>query len=64
MDYSCSKRLSALLRGIISKHFDDFVFLNYPHSFRTNNKLESHKKLYENRDFCVFEMSFEVINSL
>ena len=45
------KILSTLLRGISSKHDGDFYCLNYLHSFRTKNKLESHKKLCENKDF-------------
>ena len=36
------KTLSSLLTGITSK----------PDSFRTKHKLESHKKLCENKDFC------------
>ena len=35
----CSeKKLSALLRGITSKHFGIFYDLNCPHLFRTKNK--------------------------
>ena len=52
MALSCSKKLSALLRGITSKHYGDFYCLNCVHSFRTKNKLESHKKVFENKDFC------------
>ena len=29
------------------------------HSFGTKNKLESHKKVCEDKDFCSFVMSFE-----
>ena len=52
MALSSSKKLSALLRGITSKHYSDFYCLICLHSFRTKIKLESHKKLYENKDFC------------
>ena len=38
------KKLSALLRGITSKHYGDFYCLNCLYSFITKNKLESHKK--------------------
>ena len=39
----CSKKLSALLRGISSKHYGGFYCMNCLHSFfKTNNKLESH----------------------
>ena len=60
MTLSCSKKkLSALLRGIASKHHVDFYHLNCPHSFPTKSKLESHKKVYENKDFCNTVMSSE-----
>ena len=48
----CSEKLSALLRGITSKHYGDFCCLNFLHSFRTKNKSESHKTVYETKDFC------------
>ena len=37
------KKLSALFRGIPSKHYSDFYCFNCHDSFRT--KLESHKKV-------------------
>ena len=52
MALSSSKKLSALIRGITSKYYSDFYCLICLHSFRTKNKLESHKKLCENKDFC------------
>ena len=48
----CSKKLSILLRGITSKHHGDFYCLNCLHSLRTENKLKSHEKVCENKDFC------------
>ena len=39
--YLAVKKLSTLLRGITSKHHDDFYCLNCFHSFRTENKLKS-----------------------
>ena len=36
--YLAVKKLSALLRGITSKHKGDFYCLNCSHSFRTENK--------------------------
>ena len=50
--YLAVKKLSALLRGITSKNNGDFYCLNCLHSFRTKNKLESHKIVCENKDFC------------
>ena len=52
MTLSGSKKLSALLRGITSKHYDDFYCLNCIHSFNAKKKLESYKKVCENKDFC------------
>ena len=41
----------ALLRGITSKNNGDFYYLNFLHSFRTKNKLESHKRVCEYKHF-------------
>ena len=41
--YLAVKKLSALLRGIISKHHDDFYCLICFHSFATGNRLQAHK---------------------
>ena len=49
---SCSKKLSALLHGITSKHKGDFYFLNCHHSFRTENNVKYHEKVCKNKDFC------------
>ena len=59
MALSCSKKLSALLRGITCKHYGDFYFLNYLHFFITKNKLESDKKVCGTKDFCNVIMPFE-----
>ena len=58
------KKLSALLRRITSKHYGDFYCLNCFHSFRTNNKLKSHKRVFENKDFCNVITSSEDIKIL
>ena len=47
------KKLSALLRGITSKHHGG---LNCLHSFARENKLESHKKGFESKDFFIVIM--------
>ena len=57
--YLTVKRLSALLRGIMSKHHSDFCCLNCLYSFRTKNKRELHKKVCENKDFCNVVMPSE-----
>ena len=54
--YFAVKKLPALLRGITSKHHGDFYYLNCFHFFLTENKLESHKKACENKDFCNVHM--------
>ena len=53
------KKLSALLRGISSKHDGDFYCLNCLHFSVTKNKLESYKKLCENKVFCNVAMPSE-----
>ena len=54
--YLVVKNLSRLLRGITSNHKEDFYCLNCLHSYRTENKLEAHKKICENHDYCHVEM--------
>ena len=53
MTLSCSKTLSALLRGVTSKHHGDFYCLNCLHSFATE------KYVCENKDFCEVIMPSE-----
>ena len=50
--YLAVKKLSALLRGITSKHHGDFYCLNCFDSFATENKFHWHKRVCENKDFC------------
>ena len=54
--YLAVKNSSGLLKGITSTHEKDFYCLNCFHSYRTKNKLESHKKICENHDYCHVEM--------
>ena len=60
--YLVVKSLSGLLTGITSNHKEDFYSLNCFHSYRTKNKLESHKKICENRNYCNVEMPNECNN--
>ena len=53
--YLVVKNLSELLRGITSNHNADFYCLNYFCSYSTKNKLEKHKKICENHDYCHVE---------
>ena len=57
--YLVVKKLSVLLREITSKHHVDFYCLICFHSFATENKCESHKKLCENKDFRKIVMPSE-----
>ena len=55
-NYLTVKNLPGLLRGITSNHKEDFYYLNCFRSYRTRNKLEVHKKICENHDYCNVEM--------
>ena len=50
--YLVVKNLSGLLRGITSNHKEDFYCLNCFCAYSTKNKLEAHKKICENHDYC------------
>ena len=50
--YTAVTRLSGLLRGPTSNHNDDFYCLNCFYAFRTKNKLEEHKNICENHEYC------------
>ena len=50
------KTLSGLFRGVRSNHYGGFYCLNCFHSYSTKNKLEAHKKICENHDYCLVEM--------
>ena len=63
-NYLVVKRLSALLDGITSKHKGDCYCFDCLHSFRTENKLKSHEKVCQNKDFCRIVMPSEKDNIL
>ena len=54
--YLAVKSLSGLLKGITSNHNGDYYCLNYFHSYRTENKLNVHKRICENNEYCNIEM--------
>ena len=60
----CSKKLSALLKRVSSKHDSAFSCLNCLHSFRAKSKLESHEKVCESKDFCDVVINSEEIKIL
>ena len=62
--YLVVKSLSGLLTGITYNHKEDFYCLNCFHSYRTKNKLEAHKKICENRDYCHVEMPTKDNNTI
>ena len=53
MALSRSKKLSALLKRITSKHIGEFYSLNCLFSFRTKNKLEPPKKVFKTKILMV-----------
>ena len=58
LHYFAVKKLLALLRGINSKHHGntskhhDSYCLNSFHSFATEKKIQSHKRVCEDKNFC------------
>ena len=48
--------LARLLRGITSNHDGDYYCLNCFHSYRTENKLNAHKNISENNEYCNIEI--------
>ena len=59
LHYLTVKCLSALFRGITSKHEGDYYCLNCFQSYNTKNKLKKDKKVCESHDYCYVEMSGE-----
>ena len=57
--YLAVKSLSALFRGITSKHEGDFYCLNCFQSCTTENKLKKYKEVCENHDYCYVAMPEE-----
>ena len=53
------QKISALFRRTTLKHDGDFYCLNCLYSFRTKNKLESHKTECENKYLCGAIISYE-----
>ena len=60
--YLAVKSLARLIRDITSNHDGDYYCLNCFHSYRTINKLNAHKKVCENHDYCNIEMPSSNIN--
>ena len=54
--YLTVKNLSGLLRRVTSTHKEDFYCLNCFRLYRMRNKLEAHKKICENHNYCNAEM--------
>ena len=62
--YLTVKNLSGLLRGITSNHAGDFYCLNCFCIYSTKNKLEEHKKICENHNYCHVEMPTKDNNTI
>ena len=62
--YLAVTKLSALLRGITSKNNGDFYCLNCLNSFRTKNKLESHKKYVKIKIFVTLKCLLKTLKCL
>ena len=62
--YLVVKNLPGLLRGITSTHKEDFYCLNCFRSYRTENKLEVHKKICKNHDYCHIKMPTKNNNTI
>ena len=62
--YLTVKNISGLLRRITSNHKEDFYCLNCFHAYFTKNKLEAHKKICENHDYCHVEMPIKENNTI
>ena len=62
--YIAVKNLSGLLRGITSNHAGDFYCLNCFCAYSTKNKLEEHKKICENHNYCHVEMPIKDNNTI
>ena len=48
--------MSRLFRGIASNNNGDSICLDCFHSYRTKEKLEGHKKVCNDHDYCYPEM--------
>ena len=62
--YIVVKNSSGLLRGIRSNHDGDYYCLNCFHSYRTENKLNAHKKVCENHKYYNIEMPTDKNNKI
>ena len=51
-----STKFIRIIKRITCNHHGDFYCLNCFHSYSTKNKLEAHKKICENYDYCHVEM--------
>ena len=49
------KILSSLLRGVTSNLNGNFYCLNCFHSYRTENTLKKHEKVFNDHDYCYVE---------
>ena len=51
--------MSALVRGLTSKHNGDFYYLNCFRSYNTKDKLKKHYNVCKDHDYCYIEIANE-----
>ena len=54
--YLTVRSLSALLRDVTGNNHEDFYCLSCFRAYTTENKLENHKKVCKNHNYCCVEM--------
>ena len=62
--YLAVKKLSALFRGITSKHDGDFYCLYCFYSFTTENSLKKYENICKDHGYCYVEMPYKDDNIL
>ena len=62
--YLVVKKMSALLKGITSKHDRHHYCLNCLHSYRTKERLKKHENVCKDHDYCYVAMPIEDNNIL
>ena len=56
MALSCCKKFVCIIQRKGRQNHGDFYCLNFFHAYTTKNKLETHKTVCENHDYCCVEM--------
>ena len=59
MAFSYSENFVSIIYRITSNHDGDIYCLNCFHSYRSENKLKKHEKIFNDHDYCYVEMPDE-----